>query len=534
MGKRNFHVSLVLLRRLSQALLLLLFFFLFIKTDYSGSDQLAYAVNILFRIDPFLAASVMLAAKTVVALMLPALAVVLLTLLLGRFFCGWVCPLGTLIDLSHPLFRSGKRIFATIFPRLPYFILFFALAAAFFGLPVAGYFDPFSILVRGLALAVYPAFDHTATALFSWTYREAPGFVNAVTEPFYAGLRSTVLPFAHRYFTLSVLSASILAAVFLLEFFQRRFFCRNICPLGALNGLTARIGLLNGQGGGNDCKKCRNCRTVCRMEAIDEDRRIAMEKCILCMDCLEKCPKNTIAFRYGGASTETPSFSLPRRVLVASLAGGALLPLLASARSIARIPDPGLIRPPGALPEKDFLGRCIRCGECMQVCIGNALHPAFLEAGFEGMFSPVLQARIGYCEFNCTLCGQVCPTGAIRELELPAKHTLKIGHAWFDRDRCLPHAKGIPCIVCEEHCPTPEKAIQFREAEVINDAGEKVRVRQPYVVDRLCIGCGICEHKCPLPGRAAVYITADGEARHPQSSLPSSAPGYFQDLGNNT
>jgi formate hydrogenlyase subunit 6/NADH:ubiquinone oxidoreductase subunit I len=162
----------------------------------------------------------------------------------------------------------------------------------------------------------------------------------------------------------------------------------------------------------------------------------------------------------------------------------------------------------------------------MKICIGNALHPTFLESGFEGMFSPVLKARIGYCEFNCTLCGQVCPTGAIRELVLEEKHTLKIGHAWFDKNRCLPHAKGISCIVCEEHCPTPEKAIRFRETEFLNDTGKKVVIRQPYIVDSLCIGCGICENKCPLPGRAAVYITSAGEVRHPGSSLPLSPGGY--------
>ncbi|MDH3329713.1 MAG: 4Fe-4S binding protein, partial [Desulfobulbaceae bacterium] len=418
MEKKAHHIPLTFWRRLSQTIFLLLFFFLFVKTDYTGSDQLEYAVNILFRIDPFLAASVILTAKTLVALMLPALLVIVLTLLLGRFFCGWVCPMGALIDLFHPLVKPKIKRLDTRYPWLAYAILCLTLTSAFFGLPLAGYFDPFSILVRALAVAVYPAFDQTLTSFFTWTYREAPGFVNAVTEPVYSALRATLLPLDHKYFSLSILSAVILATVFLLDLVQRRFFCRNLCPLGAMIGLTSRIGLFQGHGGNEDCKKCRACRSVCRMGAIDEDRRIAMEQCTLCMDCLEKCPRNIITFRFKKAAARPAPVSFTRRALIASIAGGALLPVFTATRSISKIPDPFLIRPPGALPEQEFLGRCVRCGECMKVCIGNALHPAFLEAGFEGMFSPKLKARIGYCEFNCTLCGQVCPTGAIHELQL--------------------------------------------------------------------------------------------------------------------
>ena len=520
-------ISLLLWRRLSQAVFLLLFFFLFIRTDYAGSDELAYAVNILFRIDPFLAVCVMLAVKGFVSLMLPALAVIILTLLLGRFFCGWVCPMGALIDLFHPCLRPSTSIIETKFPQLSYIILFFVVTGACFGLPLAGYLDPFSILVRGLSLSVHPALNIGATSFFTFTYHEAPGFVNAVTEPAYAVLKKTILPFDQKVYSLSLLSFFILLSVFLAERLQRRFFCRNICPLGALLGLTARIGFLKSHGGSSECKKCRTCRSVCRMGAINEERNIAMEDCTLCMDCVEKCPRDSIAFSYGRSQNHLEPVSVSRRAIVASLAGGALLPLFTGPRILAKTPDPFLIRPPGALAEEEFVSRCVRCGECMKVCIGNALHPTFLEAGIEGMFSPTVLARIGYCEFNCTLCGQVCPTGALQVLQLTSKHTYKIGHAFFDKNRCLPYAKGIPCIVCEEHCPTPDKAIKFNRAIVQNDRGESVEVKQPYVVDSLCIGCGICENKCPLPDKPAVYITSAGEERNPENRLPETTSGYY-------
>jgi ferredoxin len=153
----------------------------------------------------------------------------------------------------------------------------------------------------------------------------------------------------------------------------------------------------------------------------------------------------------------------------------------------------------------------------MKVCINNAIQPAGVEAGLEGMFSPILVPRVGYCEYNCTLCGQVCPTGAIEKLDLKAKQEVRIGRAVFDHNRCLPWAKGKPCIVCEEMCPVSDKAIKVRKVMVLDQAGEEAEVQQPYIVDRLCTGCGRCENACPLPGHAAVRVTCEGESRDPES-----------------
>jgi len=490
-----------------------LFFFLFLKTDYSGSDTLEYAVNILFRIDPLLAFCAMLGARAVIVLMLPALFTLIFTLLFGRAFCGWICPMGTLLDLFHPVLPSKYKERVTLFPHLATLLLLFLLTAAALKFPMAGYLDPFSILVRAIVQAIYPAINIVTVSFFSFTYDQAPAAVNLVTEPVYSFLKSGFLPFEQKFYDLAFLSFFMLGGLFMLELIQRRFFCRNICPLGALLSWFARLGLFRLRGGSDECGECRRCSRVCRMGAVDENRHIGAGRCSLCMECLEQCPRQVISFAavFPGSSGE--SISLSRRQFVATLSAGVLLPPVLGVRTTATRPNPELIRPPGARPEKEFLQRCVRCAECIQVCIGNALQPSLLQAGVEGIFSPRLVARGGYCEFNCTLCGQVCPTGAIRALSLVEKHGMKIGHAWFDRNICLPYGKGIPCIVCEEHCPTPEKAIKFRTASVLNDRGDRIAVKQPYIVDELCIGCGICETKCPLPGRAGIYITSAGEHR---------------------
>jgi ferredoxin len=165
----------------------------------------------------------------------------------------------------------------------------------------------------------------------------------------------------------------------------------------------------------------------------------------------------------------------------------------------------------------------------MKVCPNNALHPAFFEAGIEGLWTPILIARIGYCEPSCVLCGQVCPTGAIQKITEREKlgvgvPPVKIGTAFYDHGRCLPWSMQTPCIVCEEFCPTSPKAIWVEEvdAEVrLAEPGpngeppgmKKVHLQRPHVDPALCIGCGACEKVCPVQDRPAVYVTSIGETR---------------------
>jgi polyferredoxin len=512
-------------RRLSQILCFILFLFLFIKTDYSGSNELPYAVNILFRIDPFLAAAVSLASKALIYLMWPSFIFIGLTFIFGRFFCGWICPMGALLDASHSFISQARPGNANRFRSFKFYLLAFLLIGAFLGLPAAGYFDPFSILVRGLALSVYPALNVLATSFFTFTYLQMPAWVNMLTEPMYGFLKEIILPFQQNHHDLAFVSFFILVTIFVLERLERRFFCRSTCPVGAVYAIAARFTLMRGKGG-TKCGKCRNCMNVCRMGAIDEERHLSPLDCNLCMDCVDMCPGNKISFGFQQKEVTRPVFVLSRRTFLSSLALGAALPFFLDTRTMTKSPDPYLVRPPGALPEDEFLGRCVRCGECMKVCIENGLQPTFLSAGIEGLFSPRLHARTGYCEYNCTLCGQVCPTGALAELTLAQKHITKIGNVFFDKNRCLPYAKGIPCIVCEEHCPTPDKAIKFREAQVLNSKNEKIWVKQPYVIDERCIGCGICETKCPLPGASAVRVTSAGESRNPRNALPAQSLLY--------
>jgi len=159
----------------------------------------------------------------------------------------------------------------------------------------------------------------------------------------------------------------------------------------------------------------------------------------------------------------------------------------------------------------------------MKVCPNNALQPALSEAGIEGLWTPILVPRLGYCETSCVLCSQVCPTGAIWEITPKEKgwagentgaiKPVRLGTAFYDRGRCLPWAMATDCIVCEEWCPTSPKAVYLRPAEVIDAIGNIKRVKQPYLDPSRCVGCGACEHACPVQDRPAVYVTSVGESR---------------------
>jgi MauM/NapG family ferredoxin protein len=204
-----------------------------------------------------------------------------------------------------------------------------------------------------------------------------------------------------------------------------------------------------------------------------------------------------------------------RQVITAGVVGlsGSLLlrthPLSGGERN-----NPDLIRPPGALAENDFLEQCIRCGECMKICPTGVLQPAMLEGGLEGLWTPVAKMNVAYCEYKCTMCTQVCPTDALQPLSLEKKQTLKIGLAYVDKNRCLPWAYDRPCVVCQEHCPLPEKAIRLEEVTVVNAKGSEVVVKRPHVDAELCIGCGICQDKCPVSDQAAIRVTSVGESRN--------------------
>lgn len=508
-------------RKIVQGLFLLLFVFLFIQTESKGNDTLGYPVKLFLDFDPLIFVTTLFAShgQKIPSVFFLSLSLIFTTVVLGRVFCGWICPLGTLHNIVGSLRRRRPVRENNEWHKAKYYILLMLVASSVFTLQLTGVMDPISLLIRSLSLSVFPLLNHGIRAFFDSIYdANIPGMAT-ISEPVYNFMKGHFLSFREPYYLQAVFVGSLFIAVLSLNLYERRFWCKYLCPLGALLGLLSRYSLLKREVS-EGCTSCGICASRCQGGAIHEEVDVWNNtECLACFDCDDVCPQKAVTFGIGRKAH--PVMDLGRRQVMVSLASGILAVPLVRSTPFSR-PDfsnPILIRPPGSLEEKEFLKRCVKCGECMKVCLTNGLQPTLLEAGLEGLWSPRLVPRIGYCEYHCTLCGQVCPTGAIQRLPLEEKMKTRIGLAMIDKGRCLPYSHSTPCIVCEEVCPTSPKSIWFEELRIKDRTGKEVIVKQPHVDLDRCIGCGICEAKCPVGNRPAIYVTNIGESRSKTNQL---------------
>jgi MauM/NapG family ferredoxin protein len=513
------------LRAISQLLFWLIFITLLIYTRDPIEDAAIY--NIFPRLSIHLGIASSLVAQRVLDAFYPSLIILGLTLLLGRFFCGWICPLGITIDATDRIFnrkkrnillRAGKKV--NIKPY-KFLVLLVSIILSIAGIHASGIIDPLSLSFRSYSTALYPYFDSLLKLIFLGLYYVP--FANSISEPVYAILKDSVLAFNDIQFHGHLTVFLIFLLVIALSLFARRFWCQSLCPLGAALSLTSRFSLFRRVVDHGQCVNCLQCERDCRINAIYGDGESTLEgECIKCFECLKSCKYDAISFQLtlpfrktkqtdqsNSERVKSPrgeDLDISRRNLLLSLTSSLIMiPLFRLNPEYTR-DHASIIRPPGALPEHKFVDSCIRCGECMKVCPTNALHPTLLEAGLEGVFTPRLIPKLGYCEKNCILCSKVCPTDALKKLKISDKETTIFGTAYFIRDLCYPWAEQRNCIVCEEVCPTKTKAIKFHEKWLINKKGKRVQVKLPYVLENVCIGCGICENKCPVPGSAAIVV----------------------------
>ncbi|MGO8757809.1 MAG: 4Fe-4S dicluster domain-containing protein [Terracidiphilus sp.] len=534
-----------LLRRLSQIFFLLLFVWLLAFTSLRGipgatSDiHLLAPVRLFFEWDPLVALANAIAGHALYRGLLWSLIVLLPTLFLGRFFCGWICPMGTLQHfvggMKSEAKRGKQRIESNRYKRwqtIKYVVLLAGLVAAAFGSMAIGLLDPFSLLVRSIGLAILPGFNLAVRAILEPLEQSHVTAIASTAKTVHMILAALVLDLRQAHFAQGLVLGILFLVILFASLRVTRFWCRAICPLGALLGAVSRWSVL---GLHKDPERCNNCNR-CLLDCQGGDDPIGgapwrKSECLMCMNCVGSCPDHALTFRFFRKEKEVASPDLGRRRTIAGLAAGAAaVPLMRANTGLGKSRHERLLRPPGALDEPDFLSRCIRCGECMKVCPNNALHPTLEEAGLEGLWSPTLVPRIGYCEPSCVLCSEVCPTGAIWQLTPKEKgwvvgvgaaqnQPVRLGTAFYDRGRCLPWAMATECIVCEEWCPVSPKAIYVEEAQVVDSAGNTKTLKQPRVDPSRCVGCGACEYACPLQDRPAVYVTSIGESRSPSSQI---------------
>ena len=516
-------MSIVTVRRISQTFFLLLFLWFCIVSSFGMEwwQLRGWPVNWFLELDPLVGLGTVLTTGTLYAGLLWGLVTIVLTILLGRFFCGWVCPFGT---MHHVIGFFGKRGRNTAHKAevnqyhrrqsLKYYVLFFLLSAAsgtlladatrtafkhpvFFWLLMASTIGALAFGFRKFFLERKQAVSIGLALTAVWALL---GFFLGAGRMLGASLQTGLLdpiPLVHRSVNLVLLplvdanpqkifssqryyeGAWVLGVLFLaalaLNLKRPRFYCRFLCPLGALFGLLGRYSLWKIGKRADRCRHCKLCEADCE-GGCSPAATIRTNECVLCMNCLHECKHDLITFgTLRSATGEIVSPELSRReAVITLLSGAALIPMISLSGNTARNYNPGVIRPPGALGEPDFLRRCLKCGQCMRICPTNIIQPAGFEAGLEGIWTPTLNFRIGTsgCQLNCVACSLICPTAAIRPLSLDEKRgrndfatagPIRIGTAFVDFGRCLPWAMDKPCIVCQENCPVSPKAIFVHE-----------------------------------------------------------------------
>ena len=441
---------------------------------------------------------------------------------------GWIFP--SRYGKGKERIEANKT--SPVRQRVKYYLLYASLGAAVAGSAMGGLLDPICIAVRAIGLAVIPAMQYLGNVGSAMVGGSDIRTLQQTSDALADFMAATVWQSKQFYFHESWFIGILLVAVLFLNRFIPRFWCRVLCPLGALLGVMSRWALFGMEKDHAKCTDCDLCLVHCQgADSPQGGVKWRQDECHMCLNCEAACPEDVIKFRFlpGYRSRIGKPDTRRRTVAASAAAGAALLPIARVADALDANYNDRVIRPPGSVEEKEFLERCIRCAECMKVCPNNALHPAFFEAGIEGLWTPILIPRVGYCEHSCVLCGEVCPTGAIQKITEEQKLGIKqkpisIGTAFYDRGRCLPWAMATPCIVCEEFCPTSPKAIWVEEIDVPKreskprEAGKEppmtsVHVQRPLVDPTLCIGCGACEKVCPVQDDPAVYVTNIGETR---------------------
>jgi MauM/NapG family ferredoxin protein len=495
------------MRTFVQALSLLLFSTLFVFATYKLPDWLP--ADIYLRLDPLLGMNAVFAAREVIGRALWSFILIGTTLVVGRFFCAYVCPTGASIDFLDFLFfrkkkRPGLKAEAK-FRKMKYFLLVIFITAALTGLSLAFVMDPLALLTRFYTFFIYPL----AMTLINLTVD--------LLRPLFRALGWITLSHLHYFqsvYYMSAITLLIFGGIIALNLLVPRFWCRYLCPLGAFLSLISPLGLFRRRVN-EDCNECMKCQKTCPMGAIPENpKTTCFPECIQCRTCAKVCPQKAVTFpaslSLGG---EYSKVDFSRRGFVYSLAGGLGIGFLATQTPFTlRQSKYQLIRPPGAIPETEFLRTCIRCGECMKSCLTNTLQPCLWESGFSGLWTPKMELRLAPCDQNCNVCGKVCPTQAIRSVSLEEKTHAKVGTAILRKEMCLVWAENKLCLICDEICPY--NAIVFRPVE---------GYRRPVVIASKCNGCGFCEQRCPVKGESAIVVVPNGEIRLKEGSYVKEA-----------
>lgn len=447
-----------------------------------------------------------------------AVAFAVFTLLFGRIYCSVICPLGVMQDIVSWLRGRGKKNRFSYSPERRW------LRYGFLALFIAAFAIGIGSLVA--LLSPYSSYGRMAENLLRPLWSAGNNALAAVAEHFgsYAFHSTDVWVKSIPTFAVAAASAALIGW---LAWRGGRTYCNTVCPVGTALSLLARFSWLKVRIDTDKCNSCGLCSRNCKAACIDfRHHDIDYSRCVVCGDCIDKCRQHAISYTYkrpsdtsvgqeprpsqgGNAAIDTARRSF--------LLGAAMATTAAAVAQQKKKVDGGLasiedkvaperatpLTPPGSLTAQNMARHCTGCQLCVSQCPNGVLRPS---AGLLTMMQPVMSYERGYCRPECTRCGDVCPTGAIKPISREDKSATQIGHAVWIRKNCVPLTDGVECGNCARHCPTG--AITMVSSDPDNDKAPKI----PAVNTARCIGCGACENLCPARPFSAIYV--EGHEAH--------------------
>ncbi len=417
--------------------------------------------------------------RSIIALFL----LVVITVLFGRVYCSFLCPLGIFQDAA--MFIKGTKKFKRISKKniLRYGTLFATIITAVLGsLFLVHFLDPYAI------------FGRAVTHIFGRGFVTLQNSVSSVLSSFqFYGIEIITHPVLQT--GILVIALLQLSGVLFAAAFKGRLYCNYICPVGTLLGLISRVSFfkLNIH---NNCTHCGACETICKAGCISyKDKYIDNELCVRCYNCIDACPVSAISHQKTGPEAQDPSKKafLHRGIgLLSGIAAAGAFPLRLLLRKRFSKNNADFIVPPGSMSIEHFESSCISCHLCVSVCPTKIITPSLFLHG-KGIMQPVLTYQSGFCQYNCNKCSQVCPTDAIKSISVEEKKRTAIGKVTYIADLCILYTDRTDCGACAEHCPTGAVTTV-----------EKNSLFYPSINSSLCIGCGACEYACPVQPKAIV------------------------------
>ncbi len=441
--------------------------------------------------------------------------ILILTVLFGRVYCSTVCPLGTLQDVVGFAARKKQKRRAFQFSephnvlRYSILILTVLLLAGGSGF-LLNLLDPFSSFGR----------------IFSNLFRPVVLAVNNVAAIAFERLGVHTL-YQVQWAVIAPVSACVSLAILMLILWlaatRGRLYCNTVCPVGALLGLLSKISFLQISIDPGACKGCKLCEGVCKAGCIDHRKKtVDISRCVGCCNCFAVCPREGLRFekrwrrRVPAAKPDLGrrGFILNSGIYLLGLAGVAEQMKKTVQSRPTMIPErvTSPVSPPGSGSIEHFTSTCTACHLCVSSCPSRVLVPSFLEFGFFRVMQPRMNFRTGHCNYDCTICMNVCPSGAILPLTVEKKKLTQVGVAKFIKENCVVYTDNTDCGACSEHCPT--KAVNM--VPYPNPANKRLVI--PEVKPEYCIGCGGCEHACPTKPYKAIYV--DGNPVHKLAKKP--------------